>query len=456
MNKNHFNISTANCTEDSKNGGEVSTLEKHKPESQQFDVTPPPPNGVFSTLLPQLQRAVSDNGYSSPTPIQAQAIPHLVEGCDLLGCAQTGTGKTAAFTLPILQYLTENKRKSVPGRPRVLVLAPTRELAGQIGDSVGIYGRHLRIAHTVIFGGVSQNPQVSKLRRGLDIIVATPGRLLDLMQQRHIHLDNIEVFVLDEADRMLDMGFIHDIRKIIAKLPAKRQSLFFSATMSREVVTLANTLVSKAVHITIAPDEPAVERIEQRVLFVPKQSKDALLKSLLEDAKLDRVIVFTRMKHAANKVVAKLKASGVSAVAIHGNKSQNARTQALADFKSGDVRILVATDIAARGLDIDNISHVINYDLPNEPETYVHRIGRTARAGLDGMAFSFCAAEDRDYLRNIEKLLRKSVPVDTSHPYHCESARTATGVDARPAPKQQRNHRPTKARKKVYAPRRGY
>ncbi|MCX6555526.1 MAG: DEAD/DEAH box helicase [Candidatus Aminicenantes bacterium] len=396
-------------------------------------------NGVFSTLLPELRKAVAEEGYGTPTPIQTQAIPHLLENRDLIGCAQTGTGKTAAFILPILQYLYLNKRQAGRGRARVLILAPTRELAAQIGSSAATYGRHLRFTHAVIFGGVSQLPQVQALNRGLDILVATPGRLLDLMQQGVVSLDTIEIFVLDEADRMLDMGFFPDIKKVIAKLPAKRQSLFFSATMEPAVVALARTLVHDAVHVTIAHEAPAVERIVQRVMFVDKNNKDALLAALLSDARWDRVIVFTQMKHMANKVVKKLAGARISAVAIHGNKSQGARTEALASFKDVRIRVLVATDIAARGLDVDGISHVINYDLPVEPEVYIHRIGRTARAGAGGDAVSFCSAGERDSLRAIEKLIRAGVPVDTSHAFHSETASRATGTDARPAPKAARN-----------------
>ena len=392
-------------------------------------------DGVFSSLLPELKRAVAEEGYTTPTPIQTQAIPHLLERRDLIGCAQTGTGKTAAFILPILQYLTMNKRQAARGHARVLILAPTRELAAQIGVSAATYGCHLHFSHAVIFGGVSQFSQVQAMNRGLDILVATPGRLLDLMQQGYVHLDTIEIFVLDEADRMLDMGFFPDIKKVIAKLPRQRQSLFFSATMEPEVVALARTLVHDAVHVTIAHEAPAVERIVQRVLFVDKNHKDALLASLLGDSRWDRVIVFTQMKHMANKVVKKLADAGISAAAIHGNKSQGARTEALASFKDGRIRVLVATDIAARGLDVDGISHVINYDLPVEPEVYIHRIGRTARAGAGGDAVSFCSAGERDFLRSIEKLIRVGVPVDTSHRYHSEAACRATGADARPAPK---------------------
>lgn len=395
------------------------------------------PGGAFSLLLPQIQQAVSEEGYVTPTPIQAQTISHVLAGRDILGCAQTGTGKTAAFTLPLLQYLTNNKRAYSRGMPRSLILAPTRELAAQIGDSITTYGRHLQIRHAVIFGGVGQYPQVKALDRGVDILVATPGRLLDLMNQRHVRLSGVEVFILDEADRMLDMGFINDIRKVIAVLPPKRQSLFFSATLTRDAVELARTMVNDAVHITVTPEQPTVEKIVQKVMFVDKQQKDDLLVRILRDPKIDKVLVFARMKHLANKVVDKLHANGIAAAAIHADKSQTDRTRALAGFKAGKVRVLVATDIAARGIDVDKITHVINYSLPNEPETYVHRIGRTARAGTEGDAISFCCAEDRDFLRDIEKVIRKQVPVDIDHPYHSEAARNATGAAARPPPRQQ-------------------
>jgi len=403
----------------------------HKPAQS----STPAAAGVFSLLLPQLQKAVAEEGYAIPTPIQAQAIPHLLAGRDLIGCAQTGTGKTAAFILPILQYLATRKQQAGRGRARVLVLAPTRELAAQIDASAATYGRHLRFTHAVVFGGVSQFRQVQALERGLDILVATPGRLLDLMQQGHASLDAVEIFVLDEADRMLDLGFFPDIKRIIAKLPARRNSLFFSATMEPEVVALARTLVRDAVHVTIAHEAPAVERIVQKVLFVDRNDKDTLLASLLADSRWERVLVFTQMKHMANKVAKKLAASGVTAAVIHGNKSQGARTEALASFKEGRVRVLVATDIAARGLDVDGISHVINYDLPVEPEVYIHRIGRTARAGAGGDAVSFCSAGERDFLRAIEKLIRVPVPVVTAHGFHSEIACRATGADARPAPR---------------------
>jgi ATP-dependent RNA helicase RhlE len=395
--------------------------------------------GVFGLLLPEIGRAVSEAGYHTPSPIQEQSIPSLLEGRDMLGCAQTGTGKTAAFSLPILQHLQHNKRRPQPGRPRALILAPTRELAAQIGESIAKYGKYTKASHTVIFGGVGQNPQVKAVRRGVDVLVATPGRLMDLIEQKHINLSAIEIFVLDEADRMLDMGFIRVIRQVIALLPKKRQSLFYSATMEPKVMELARTLVHHPAHVTIQPEKPAVERIGQRVLFVEGKHKDQLIISILSSAKLDRVIVFTQMKHVANKVARKLESAGITSAAIHGNKSQAARTNALADFKTGRIRVLIATDIAARGIDVDGISHVINYDMPIEPETYVHRIGRTARAGADGDAISFCSAPERDYLRAVEKLIRTTIPVDTNHALHSEKSMNATGADAKPGPKVRQN-----------------
>jgi ATP-dependent RNA helicase RhlE len=402
-----------------------------------------PAAGAFTQLMPELQHAVSDRGYHPPTPIQEQSIGHLLSGRDLIGCAQTGTGKTAAFTLPILQYLAKNIRPRAKGRPRVLILAPTRELAAQIGESIRHYGRYLNIAHTVIFGGVGQHPQVVALSRGVDIVVATPGRLLDLMNQHHLYLNDIEIFVLDEADRMLDMGFIHDVKRIIAKLPQKRQTLFFSATMSSEVVKLSHTIVHNAVHVSVTPDKPAVERINQKVFFVDKNQKDALLARLLEAKHLSRVLVFVQMKHAVDRVVKGLIRLNISAAAIHGNKSQSARTEALAKFKSGQLRVLVATDIAARGIDVESISHVINYDMPSTSETYVHRIGRTARAGAGGDAVSFCSAPERDGLRDIETILRMPIPVDCDHAFHSQAARLATGQAARPAPRGSSGRNPS-------------
>lgn len=395
-------------------------------------------DGVFQTLLPALQQAITQAGYTVPTPIQSQAIPHVLQGRDLLGCAQTGTGKTAGFGLPLLQHIATKPRPNTSKWPRALILAPTRELAAQIADSLAVYGRHISFSQTVIFGGVGQNPQVQSLRRGVDIVVATPGRLLDLINQGHLRLDSIEVFVLDEADRMLDMGFLPDIRKIIGRLPGLRQSLFFSATLESEVVALANTLVRNPVHITVTPEQLTVERINQKVLFVDQNDKPHLLKVLLGDATINRVLVFTRMKHVANRVAENLARSGIPACAIHGNKSQSARNAALAGFKAGRTRVLVATDIAARGIDVDSITHVINYDLPLEAETYIHRIGRTARAGADGDAISFCSAGERSMLNGIERLIRTRIAVDTDHAHHSETARTATGSDARPEPRRAR------------------
>jgi ATP-dependent RNA helicase RhlE len=396
----------------------AQTRTSHPPHQQQ----PRPSLGVFGALIPELQRAVAEEGYVIPTPVQEQCIPHLLEGRDLMGTAQTGTGKTAAFVLPLLQRLSGNFQKPIKGTPRALILAPTRELAAQIGEFIRTYGRFLRLSHTVVFGGVNQSRQVLALNRGLDILVATPGRLLDLMQQGFIHLDKIEVFILDEVDRMLDMGFIPDIRKVLSHIPAERQTLFFSATMPQSIVDLAQTMVRNPVRVAITPDVPAVELIDQMVLFVDKGNKDALLVSLLSDQRINKVLIFTQMKHTANKLVKKLSAHGIQSAAIHGNKSQSVRTKSLDDFRQGHSRVLVATDVAARGLDVDDITHVINYDLPLEAETYVHRIGRTARAGANGDAISFCCVEDRACLRDIERLLGKPVPALMEHAYHCDAA----------------------------------
>ncbi|MBU0516689.1 MAG: DEAD/DEAH box helicase [Proteobacteria bacterium] len=368
-------------------------------------------------LIKPLRRAVADVGYIVPTPIQAEAIPHLLEGRDLLGCAQTGTGKTAAFALPILQRLASNKRPPAPRTARVLVLTPTRELAVQIADSFRAYGRHLELRQTVVFGGVGQAPQVYACRRGVDVLVATPGRLLDLMGQGHLRLDRIEVFVLDEADRMLDMGFLPDIKRVLACLPRQRQTLFFSATMQPKIARLADTILTDPVKVAVTPSATPVERIGQKVLFVAQGDKRALLGEVLKDARVKRALVFTRTKHGADRLTKQLARLQVRAEAIHGNKSQNARQAALEKFRSGRTRVLVATDIAARGIDVEGITHVINYDLPNEPESYVHRIGRTGRAGAEGEAISFCDAAERAYLRDIERLIRQVVPVVEDHPY---------------------------------------
>ena len=402
----------------------------HAPRAHTGHAAPQPqsriPEGAFGALISEIQRAVAAEGYVTPTPIQEQCIPHLLAGRDLLGSAQTGTGKTAAFILPLLQRLFRNSRHPRKGTPRALILAPTRELAAQIGESIQAYGRFLGVRHIVIYGGVSQFHQVKALNRGVDILVATPGRLLDLVEQGFIRLNEVEVFILDEVDRMLDMGFIPDIRRVLSRIPAKRQTLFFSATMAPKMVELAHTMVRDPVRVTIAPDKPAVERIAQKVLFVGKKNKPALLVSLLSDPDINKAIIFTQMKHAANRVLEKLDAAGIRGTAIHGNKSQAARTKALDDFKRGRFRVLVATDVAARGLDVDDITHVINYDLPVEAETYVHRIGRTARAGANGDAISFCCAEDRAYLREIERLLGNPVPAEMEHAYHCDEAFRST------------------------------
>ncbi len=388
--------------------------------------------GAFNELMPELQRAVREAGYTTPSPIQEQSIPPLLKGSDLLGSAQTGTGKTAAFTLPLLEKLSEFKEKPRNNTPRALILAPTRELAAQIGDSIATYGKFLQLKHTVIFGGVNQNKQVRALDQGVDILVATPGRLLDLMNQGYCYLDEVSFFILDEVDRMLDMGFIHDIKKVLKEIPDERQTLFFSATMPPEMVKLSSTMVRNPVRITIEPDKPTVDRIAQKVMFVRKDDKNDLLANVLSSKNMGKAIVFTQMKHVANRVVEKLDKMGVRAVAIHGNKSQAARTKALDGFKSGRFPVLVATDVAARGIDVDDVTHVVNYDLPVEAETYVHRIGRTARAGAEGKAVSFCCSEERAYLREIEKLLGKGVPRDVDHDLHHEAAVNST----EPPPKQ--------------------
>ena len=360
-------------------------------------------------LAEPLQLALKAENYLKPTPIQAQAIPLLTEGRDLLGIAQTGTGKTAAFALPILHRLSLEHAQRSPGAPRALILAPTRELARQIGERFTAYGRKLPLTSAVIFGGVNQHHQVKALKAGVDILIATPGRLLDLCTQRHIRLDKVSILVLDEADRMLDMGFIRDVRKIVAACRSKRQTLLFSATMPPAIAKLANDVLHNPVRIDVSPKTVAVDRIEQRVYFVGAKDKRTLLDQLLADPALDRVLVFTRTKRGADRVCKQLKHTGVPVDALHGNKAQNARVRALDDFRKGKVRVLVATDIAARGIDVPNISHVINYELPNEPESYVHRIGRTARAGAGGAALSFCDQSERPYLKAIEQLMQRKV-----------------------------------------------
>jgi len=363
--------------------------------------------GIAEPIL----RALAAENYTHPTPIQAKAVPPLLEGRDLLGIAQTGTGKTAAFGLPLLQKLSVGHKPPGPKQARALILAPTRELAVQIEQSLRTYGRFLNLKLAVILGGVSQNNQVREMARGVDILVATPGRLLDLVQQKHVRLDAVESFIVDEADRMLDMGFIRDVRKLVAVLPRQRHSMLFSATMPDDIAKLAHEMLHQPQRIEIAPQGRTADRIAQKMYFVPMPQKRQLLSELLKDASLNRVIVFTRTKHGANRVAEHLERTGVVAQAIHGNKSQNARQRALEMFRDGKARVLVATDIAARGIDIDNISHVVNFELPNEPESYVHRIGRTARAGTEGIAISFCDASERTYLRDIERLIRMKIEV---------------------------------------------
>ncbi|MFZ1530234.1 MAG: DEAD/DEAH box helicase [Ferruginibacter sp.] len=390
-------------------------------------------------IIKPILDALSTEGYSKPTPIQQQAIPLVLAGNDLLGCAQTGTGKTAAFAIPMLQLLAVPKTMQHAHKPiRALILTPTRELAIQIQESFDAYGRNLRLKNTVVFGGVSQVPQVSQLKNGVDILVATPGRLLDLMSQGIISLKDIEIFVLDEADRMLDMGFVHDVKRIITKLPSKRQTLFFSATMPAEIQSLANSILTHPKKVEVTPVSSTAETINQSLFFVEKQNKRMLLAHILGDKNIETALVFTRTKHGADKVVKDLVRSGISAEAIHGNKSQNARQRALSNFKNRTTRILVATDIAARGIDVDDLTHVINYELPDVPETYVHRIGRTGRAGASGISFSFCEAEETEALRDIHKLIGKHIPVVDDHPYHT----VFTGIIKRPAPQgrpQQKN-----------------
>jgi ATP-dependent RNA helicase RhlE len=387
-------------------------------------------------------RALQDEGYSQPTPIQQQSIPVILQRKDLLGCAQTGTGKTAAFAIPLLQ-LMEGERAAHPThgqRPiRALVLTPTRELAIQIEESFLAYGRYLHQKPYVIFGGVSQVSQVNTLRKGVDILVATPGRLLDLMNQKIISLRDIKYFVLDEADRMLDMGFIHDVKRVIAHLPTHRQTLFFSATMPPDVSQLADSLLHNPSKVSVTPVSSTAETVQQSVYFVEKDGKKDLLVHLLRDASIRSALVFSRTKHGADKVARILEKAGIRAQAIHGNKSQNARQNALSQFKNGQTKALVATDIAARGIDIDELSHVINYDLPNVPETYVHRIGRTGRAGASGIAISFCDSEERAYLKDIQKLIGKTVPVVSGHAWESKGGERPVAIEAqRPQQKPQR------------------
>ncbi len=379
-------------------------------------------------LIKPIKHALHDIGYTVPTPIQVQSIPPLLEGRDLLGCAQTGTGKTAAFSLPIIQHLARNRRRRERGMVRALIVTPTRELAAQIQQNLEMYSKHLDVNSIMIFGGVGQGPQVKSLNRGVDILVATPGRLLDLINQGHVDLRKIEIFVLDEADRMLDMGFIHDIKKILVHLPDKRQTMFFSATLPPNIIKLARTMVHDPVRVDVTPEKPIIEFIDQRLMFVDMKAKSNVLMNILKDENVKRALVFTRTKHGANKLVKLLARADIEAEGIHGNKSQTARTAALADFKAGAIKVLVATDIAARGIDVEGITHVINHDIPNVAETYVHRIGRTARAGERGISISLCAPEEKPFIRDIEKLIKQSIPVFSHKPYTAK-------VELKPAPK---------------------
>jgi len=386
-------------------------------------------------IIEPILRALRGKGYVTPSPIQEQTIPLLLENKDVIGIAQTGTGKTAAFVVPILQKLYEKAEGFQGKNPRALILAPTRELAAQISESFDSYGKFLNLRHLAVYGGVGIGPQIKILSRGVDILIATPGRLMDLMNQGKVSLRNVEFFVLDEADRMLDMGFVRDVKKIASSLSVERQSLFFSATMSRAVEDLALDFLKNPVRIDITPECVAVDKIEQCVFFVDQTDKNELLLDLIKQQSMNKVLVFVGMKYKADRVVRILEKAGVSADAIHGNKSQYQRTRALNNFKNGKTRVLVATDIAARGIDIKNIGHVINFDLPNEPENYVHRIGRTARAGADGTAYSFCAAEDRNFLNQIERITKRKI-AHADHKYHSLKAKNAEGKDAKPAPRR--------------------
>ena len=398
-------------------------------------------------LSKELLRAVESQGYTTPTPVQIQSIPPLLDGRDVLGVAQTGTGKTAAFALPVLQIMSRSRPQG-KRYIRALILSPTRELAAQIDERFSAYSEHLDIRHKVIFGGVKQNPQVKALEKGLDILVATPGRLLDLLNQGHVDIGRVEFFVLDEADRMLDMGFIRDIQKVLKLLPKVRQNLLFSATMPASIADLAGSFLNNAIMIDVSPKEITVDRIEQKIMFIRSVDKRRLLVKIIKEENVKRGIVFTRTKHGANRLVKQLDQSKVSAAAIHGNKSQGARTKALAGFKKGDIPILVATDIASRGIDVEGITHVFNYDLPNEPEVYVHRIGRTARAGLSGIAYSFCDNSESGYLVGIQELIDYEIPVDDKHEFHFAAAIPKAGQrpgkmkENKSSKKKQHNQRP--------------
>jgi ATP-dependent RNA helicase RhlE len=369
------------------------------------------------SLIKPLLESVRKEGYTIPTSIQEQSIPHILEGKDLFGCAQTGTGKTAAFALPILQLLIREKAAGTRPGIKALIIAPTRELAHQINESFRSYGIGTGITHTCIYGGVSQSAQVAALRRGADVLTATPGRLLDLIQQGYVKIDTVRYFVLDEADRMLDMGFIHDIKRVISLLPGKRQTLFFAATITPEVKKLSNSILSNPVHISVTPVSSTSELISQSVYYVKKEDKRSLLKHVMQEESVKNALVFTRTKHGADKVAKELNKNGIKAEAIHGNKSQHTREKSLKGFKTGLIRVLVATDVASRGIDIDRLSHVINFEIPEQAETYVHRIGRTGRAGAQGIAMSFCSSDEKSYLNSISKLIHKEIRVVKAHPF---------------------------------------
>ena len=401
-------------------------------------------------LAEHLVQAVAACGYDTPTPVQAQAIPPLLAGRDVLGCAQTGTGKTAAFALPVLQLLAERPVRGRNKRPiRCLILTPTRELAAQIGASLETYGAGMNLRHHVIFGGVGQAPQVRALRAGLDILVACPGRLLDLHGQGHIDLGQVQMFVLDEADRMLDMGFIHDVRRVLRLLPARKQNLLFSATIPAAIVSLAGSFLHDPVHIEVTPEAVTVDRIEQRVMFAAKADKRRLLAEILIEQDLGQTLVFTRTKHGANRLVKQLDREGIVAQAIHGNKSQTARTRALDAFRAGKLGVLVATDVASRGIDVDGVRRVVNFDLPHEPESYVHRIGRTGRAGRDGTAIAFCDHSEGDMLRAIERLIGRTIEMDADHRWHAKDAIPPRAEPRRSQgpSRRKRNRRPSRRRR---------
>jgi ATP-dependent RNA helicase RhlE len=400
-------------------------------------------------LLPSIQKALQNKGYTTPTPIQAQSIPHLLQGKDLLGIAQTGTGKTAAFSLPIINHLGKNIVRIKSKHARTLILTPTRELASQIDENIKGYSKGIKISSTVVFGGVGKAPQIRTMRQGVDILVATPGRLLDLMNEGHINLSDVEIFVLDEADRMLDMGFFKDVKKVIAKLPREKQTLLFSATMPDTISSLATSLLVNPKKVEITPKVTTVEKIDQSINMVAKSNKAPLLQSILAREEVKSVLIFTRTKHGANRVVTQLEKVGIQSAAIHGNKSQNAREKALNGFRSGKLKILVATDIAARGIDVPHVTHVINYELPNDPESYVHRIGRTARAGREGVAIGFCDPEEMKFLRDIERFIKGKIPVDITHEFHGVAGKPVAPRPPRPAG---RNSRGRPSNKKTGGP----